>query len=137
MDENHNTAVAQPTAPAFLSSVLASSRVEIQVAPMSAVIPRHYSETPDAEWTWEHLRDYCVDQIILAHGKFPRIPVRENATFQRFAKDWGTDAPKIARYAFEVCGGRWAGAPIAVSRFCRGSDDFFARPIVDRIRQVA
>lgn len=87
----------------------------------------------DDKWGWEELRDYVVEQIEDRSGPFPRDGMREAAIFKRFCDTWKAEAPAIARYAFEVHDGRWAGAPIRIQRFCRGSDEFFARPIQEKI----
>ncbi len=114
------------------AGVRITSRVEI--GQPDDALTKHYSQIPAAEWGWEHLRDYCVDQIVALHGPFPRMnQPAEDATFQRFHREWGADAPRIARYAFEICGGRWGGAPISVNRFCKNSDPYFAKPICDKI----
>lgn len=114
------------------AGVRITSRVEI--GQPDDTLSKHYSQMPAAEWGWEQLRDYCVDQIVVLHGPFPRTkPYAEMAIFQRFCKEWGPDAPRIARYAFEICHGRWGGAPISLNRFCKDSDPFFAKPIADKI----
>jgi hypothetical protein len=106
---------------------------KVEIAPAGRVVRKHYTEVPAAEWDWEHLRDYSVDQIIRLHGPFPRRAFTEDAVFKRFHGEWGADAPRIARYAFEISGGRWGGSPISVNRFCKESDPYFARPIADKI----
>lgn len=87
--------------------------------------------TPEEQWTWSELRDYVVAQIEDLHGPFPRDARKEASIFQRFCKEYGSAAPAIARYAFEVKDGRWKGAPISVSRFCKASDPWFAQPILE------
>lgn len=89
----------------------------------------------DEAWDWEALRDYVVDKIEFFHGGFPRDFLKEKAIFSRFAKEFGTDAVRIARFVFEgpAADGRWAGAPVSINRFCKGSDEFFARPILEKI----
>lgn len=88
---------------------------------------------PPAEWMWEELRDYVVAQIEKCSGKFPRDPKKETGIFMSFAGRWGTLAGPIAIFAFETCNGRWKGAPIAVTRFCRNSDPYFAEEIAQRL----
>lgn len=87
----------------------------------------------DVDWGWEDLRNYVVTQIEEHFGAFPRDSVKEAAIFKRFTSTFGTDAPRVARYAFEVCEGYWAGAPISVNRFCKASDEYFAEPILRRL----
>lgn len=89
-----------------------------------------------ADWGWEQTRDYVAAQIEARWGVFPRDPAKERSIFVRFCRDW-PDHEAIARYAFEHCDGMWAGAPIRVTRFCKGSDDFFAAEIRRRIVAAA
>lgn len=94
-----------------------------------------YEAKPEAEWGWSEFRDFVVDKITEAHGPFPRSDVKEAGIFKRFLAEYGVaDAVAIVRYAFEVCDGRWANAPIGIARFCRGSDPYFAQPILERIK---
>lgn len=89
------------------------------------------------EWGWDALRDYVVAEIEARFGAFPRDGKKEYGIFTSFVGRWGSDAAQaIARYAFEVCDGRWAGAPISVTRFCKGSDPFFGAVIAQRIGEV-
>jgi hypothetical protein len=91
--------------------------------------PRSYVSQNDEHWDWEALRDYVVEQIEKRHGMFPREGAKEKAIFARFIKDWGPRAAPIARYAFEVRGGIWKGAPIKVTRFTKACDPYFAAEI--------
>ena len=81
-------------------------------------------------WGWEEVRDYVVSEIEDRFGAFPRDQRKEAAIFQRFCNTYGGAAPIIAQYAFGVCGGWWKNAPIQVTRFCKGSDPYFADPIL-------
>lgn len=85
------------------------------------------------EWTWQDLRDYVVHEIEARFGLFPRDHNKETGIFKGFHSRWGVDSQAIARYAFEVLGGRWAGAPISVFRFTKGSDEYFAAEIHQRL----
>ena len=88
-------------------------------------------------WGWRELRDYVVIEIERRYGAFPRDQRKEYGIFNSFVNRWGAeDAQAIARYAFEMLDGRWAGAPISIFRFCKGSDDFFARPILDYVEDA-
>ena len=88
------------------------------------------------DWSWDDLRNYVVVQIEERLGVFPRDSRKEAGIFKSFLSRWPEgQAQAIARYAFEVCDGRWAGAPISVNRFCKGSDPYFAAKIVDRLVQ--
>jgi hypothetical protein len=84
-------------------------------------------------WAWDDLRDYVVSGIEDRFGAFPRDTRKESGIFKSFLARWGEQAQAIARYAFEVADGRWAGAPISVNRFCKGSDPYFAEVIVARL----
>lgn len=82
-----------------------------------------------ARWDWEDLRNYVVREIESRFGEFPKDPLRLKGIFQGFARRHGELAGPIAVAAFELHGGRWKGAPISVTRFCAGSDPYFAVPI--------
>ena len=60
----------------------------------------------------------------------PRDPRKEYGIFTGFLARWGAAAVPIARYAFDIKDGMWMGEPITVSRFCKGSDPWFANTIV-------
>lgn len=93
--------------------------------------------TETAEWSWQELRDFVVSSIERISGPFPRDSRKEYGIFSRYLKEHGQDGIRVARYAFEVCGGWWNGAPISVSRFAKGSDQYFTQPILDRLRDGA
>lgn len=88
------------------------------------------------DWGWDQLRDYVVTEIEKVRGVFPRNTITEKSIFVGFLNRWGADAPRIARYAFEVAGGYWRNAPISVNRFCKNSDEYFAKPIAEHLRQA-
>lgn len=88
-------------------------------------------------WGWSELRDYVVSSIEARFGSFPRDAKKEASIFGRFVKEHGVMAPAIARYAMEDCDGWWRNAPVSVTRFCRGSDPFFADPIKERLSQTS
>lgn len=88
---------------------------------------------PPEHWSWEQLRDYVVRQIETIHGPYPRNFIREASIFKSFLTRWDHQAGAIARCAFEVHGGMWKGAPITTSRFCKGSDPFFALLIAETL----
>lgn len=90
------------------------------------------------EWTWVELRDYVVAEIINRFGPFPRDARKEYGIFNRFFNEYGKDGVAIAKYAFgPACDGWWAKAPISINRFCKGSDSYFAAPILERLADVA
>lgn len=89
--------------------------------------------TEPSEWTWEQLRDYVVSRIEAISGPFPRDPLKEKGIFSGFSSRWGKQAGPIAEFAFETMEGRWKGAPVSVSRFCKGSDPYFASEIAKRL----
>lgn len=86
-----------------------------------------------AGWGWSEIRDYVVSAIEARFGSFPRDARKEAAIFKRFALQYGSDAGRIAQYAFETCDGWWMNSPVSVQRFCRGSDLYFASPILARL----
>lgn len=93
---------------------------------------------PESSWGWEQVRDYVVTQIVDRFGPFPRDSKREYGIFSRFTSTHGpVEAIRIARYAFEVCDGWWCGAPISVTRFCKGSDEYFSRVILNRLAEAS
>jgi hypothetical protein len=87
----------------------------------------------ESEWGWEELRDYVVSSIEKRHGAFPRNYKTEASIFKAFISRWGSQAPAIARFAFEFSDGMWHNAPISVNRFCKASDAYFAVPISQRL----
>ena len=94
---------------------------------------RAYLSRPVEQWSWSDLRDYVVHQIESRFGTFPRDAKKEYGIFSRFHKAYGEKAGLIAKHAFEVSDGWWANAPISVNRFCKGSDPYFAEPILARL----
>lgn len=86
------------------------------------------------EWSWEQLRDYVLRQIAERHGPQPGGgEAKTAAIFRSFAARHGNQAGPIAVFAFEQMDGYWRSAPITVSRFTKGSDPYFAFPIIERI----
>lgn len=115
------------------TSVKVMERVSVTSLPSTS---RGHLMRPDSEWTWSDLRDYVISEIEKCSGVFPRNQRKEQGIFNRFHSEFGPEeSAAIARHAFEVCNGWWANAPISVNRFCRGSDDFFARPILSKLTQ--
>lgn len=97
----------------------------------------HLVQAADAEWEWQQLRDYVVNEIENRFGPFPRFsPVKESGIFKSFIKRW-PNAVAIARFAFEHSEGMWRGAPINIQRFCKGNDPYFAAVISERIAAAA
>ncbi len=88
-----------------------------------------------ADWDWQDLQAYVATRIIEIHGPFPRDDRKECGIFKSFVARHGKMAGPIAKFAFEVVGGEWMGAPIQVTRFCKGSDPYFSDPIKIRLGQ--
>lgn len=129
---NFDTDLDQPGVTQITTAVEVEESVKIKHKPS---VSREY--LGKAVWGWRDLRDYVVYEIQERHGAFPRDQRKEYGIFTSFVNRWGAeDAQAIARYAFEMLDGRWAGAPISIYRFCKGSDDFFARPILDYIEDA-
>lgn len=100
---------------------------------VTAVAGASYLLKEDGQWSWEDLRDYVMGQIEQYHGPQVRNAVKEASVFRSFLARHGEQAPAIARFAFEVSRGMWQRAPIAVNRFCKASDVYFADPIKKRL----
>ena len=79
-----------------------------------------------------------VAAIEARFGPFPRHLPQEVSVMKSFMERFGTDAPRIARYAFEspVTKGMWGNAPIRVTRFTRASDEWFAKPILKQLQRA-
>lgn len=86
------------------------------------------------EWGWSELRDYVAAEIITRFGPFPRDARKEYGIFSRYFGAYGQSGIEVAKYAFEICDGWWANAPVSVNRFCKASDPFFTEPIIARLR---
>jgi hypothetical protein len=86
------------------------------------------------DWSWEQLRDYVLRAVTQRHGPQPtRDPAQINSIFRSFVARWGAQAGPIARFAFEQQDGFWNSAPVTVTRFTKGCDNYFAEPIADRL----
>lgn len=96
---------------------------------------RAYLAKPDEAWEWSDLRDYVVTQIEARFGVFPRDVRKESGIFKSYLARY-PQGPRIARYAFETAEGFWMGAPISVTRFCKGSDPYFSDVIAERLAQL-
>lgn len=124
------------TRPAAVNTVVH----QVEVASTVTVTPRplesrSFVTKDDAAWEWSDLRDYVVSSIETRFGPFPRDAKKEAGIFKAFLARHGERAGAIARFAFEVEGGYWAGAPISVNRFCKGSDPYFSDKIKTRLVQ--
>lgn len=105
---------------------------EITVKPRMSQ-SRTFAGKPDQDWTWADLRDYVVAEIEKRQGPLRRDSYKECGIFKGFLARWGLRAPAIARAAFERYDGSWAGEPIGILRFCKGSDPYFSTVIADTI----
>jgi hypothetical protein len=86
------------------------------------------------DWSWEQLRDYVMRVVAERHGPQPRREQAQiNSVFKSFAVRWGRQAGPIARFAFEQQDGYWRDAPVTITRFTKGNDDYFAGPISERL----
>lgn len=110
---------------------LVEERVTVRALPVRAT----HVASSDGTWDWRQLRDYVVGEIVKVTGQFPRNEAKEAGIFKSFLDRWGSDAAPIARYAFENMHGHWKGAPVSVSRFCKGSDPYFGQLIVDHLNR--
>lgn len=105
--------------------------ITCQTTPLSESQTHLFAQTH--AWEWEQIRDYVVAEIEARTGPFLRDPAKEFGIFSSFKKRWGWRAGAIARYAFEVNNGVWNNQPVAVTRFTKGSDPYFATPISRRL----
>ena len=114
------------------SIVRVSETVKVITQPSSKSMA-HVAK-PDSEWRWSDLQGYVVHEIERRFGSCARKdPKVEYGIFNSFVSRWGAKAPAIARYVFDVCGGYWGNEPVALTRFCKGSDPYFAVPISERL----
>lgn len=120
---------AAPAAPVARTAAVTETVTVTQLPSES----RTHLLKPVDQWGWSELRDYVVTAHEERFGPFPRDARKEYGIFTRFAKEWGGHAGAIAKYAFETCDGWWMNAPVTVNRFCKGSDPYFAKPIMDRL----
>lgn len=127
------TVQVQQTIPA-VRETLTVTRPEPVAAPVQSREARTTDVGKDPHaWSWEDLRNYVVREIETRFGEFPKDPIRLRAIFYSFHQRHGELAGPIAKAAFELHGGRWKGAPVSVTRFCKGSDQYFAIPIKERL----
>lgn len=136
--------VAAPTsaptpAPQPSQAVTTTAPAIVQQVTVTPNVPRSDLLSPDTQrWGWEEFRDYVVAKITETFGPFPRDARKEHAIFRRFFSEYGSDAIAIVDYAFgPICGGMWRGAPISINRFCKASDDYFAKAILERLADVS
>lgn len=108
-------------------------RETVQVHPAQERRATHLLKAPES-WNWQDLQSYVASQIIAIHGPFPRDDRKEAGIFKGFVARHGEMAGPIAKYAFELADGMWMNAPIQVTRFCRGSDPWFADKIKARLQ---
>lgn len=104
--------------------------ITVQTLPLES---KAFLARPADQWSWSDLRDYVVTEIERRFGTFPRDAKKEYGIFTRFHKAYGERSGMIAKHAFEVCDGWWSNAPISINRFCKGSDPYFAEPILARL----
>jgi hypothetical protein len=124
------TSAIQRPQPRTITGAAVSESVTVTALPSES---RSHLLVPVEEWGWGELRDYVVTSREARFGAFPREARKEYGIFTRFSKEFGADAGRIAQYAFETCDGWWMNAPVTVQRFCKGSDKYFAIPILGRL----
>lgn len=107
-----------------------ADRVVVRAEPRTA-----YLAVEETSWSWEELRDYVADEITKRFGLFPRDHKKEYGIFKAFLDRWGARAVPIAKFAFEIHDGRWRGAPVKITRFCKASDPYFATLIDEYLRK--
>ncbi|MFH8483117.1 hypothetical protein [Streptomyces sp. NPDC018055] len=108
----------------------------IQVPPPTVRVSMAATDLLDspADWNARQLQDYVERAVAERHGPQPTgNEAKHAAIFQSFHKRWGNLAGPIARFAFEQQDGFWHSAPVTALRFTKGSDEYFARPISERL----
>lgn len=110
--------------------IVSQTDTEDAVAP--SVSKTHLVSDP-SEWGWREVRDYVVEAIERRIGAFPRSPIKEKAIFESFCNRWGDKAGPIAQLAVEVHECWWRNSPLSVTRFCKGSDPYFAEPLAAKL----
>ena len=91
----------------------------------------------DAAFGPAEVLTYVAREIESRFGPFPRSPHKEKAIFARFCAHYGEWALPIARHAFQAKGGYWKGAPVSMTRFCKGSDPYFGDLILAHLHNIA
>lgn len=132
VDEQVATRVTITQPVAMVTETITAKPVDKPVKQNAAA----YLTKPDNEWTWKDLRDYVVAEIEARFGAIPHETNKETGIFKSFFDRWGPKASVIARYSFDIADGRWRGAPISPTRFCKGSDPYFAQVIIDRLEAI-
>lgn len=102
------------------------------------IAPAAHLLRPEDQWDAGTLRDYVVGQITELFGAPARNPAAEIAIFRAFLDRWGTvTGVRIAKSAFgPIHRGWWNNAPIGVSRFSKGGDQYFAAEIAKTLTQA-
>jgi hypothetical protein len=139
-DSDLDTARAHGQRTVRVTTSVPQVRETVTITPLPASEPVAARETrrtdvgkPAEEWGWEDLRTYVVRQIETFHGEFPKDPARIAGIFKSFCSRYGAMAGPIAVAAFEIHRGYWRGSPISVTRFCKGSDQYFGNVIASRL----
>ncbi len=120
-----------------IEQVVQTVSEDVVVRPLRPAVDKTHLVSADEKWTWQELRDYVVGEILNRFGVFPRDEKKERGIFSSFVTRYPGQAAAIAKYAFEFKGGYWKGAPISVTRFCKGSDPYFADPIKSTLDNIA
>jgi len=121
----------------LFDSVEVAAPVVVPEAPTPAqapVVDASHTMTPDDEWDWEDMRNFCMSEMERYHGPQVRNPIKEKSIFGSFVSRHGSaNSAAIARFAFGFCKGMWNSAPISINRFCKASDQYFADQIKQRL----
>lgn len=116
-----------------LSDAVPAVTETVRVRPAPPEAGQTHVGVDPARWGLDALRSYIATQIERHHGPFPRDAKKERAILSSFLARWGAQAGPIAEYAFTVAGGMWRGAPVGMTRFCKGSDPYFAALIAEKL----
>jgi hypothetical protein len=129
-DSEIDLAPAAPVVKVETKVAVVQDRVVVRSEPKTS-----YLAIQPEDWGWEELRDYVANETIKRFGVFPRDPKKEFGIFKSFCERWGDRAVMIAKFAFEIQDGRWRGAPVKMTRFCKASDPYFATLIDEYLRK--
>jgi hypothetical protein len=95
---------------------------------------KSYLLKQETDWTWEDLRDYIITSAEHRFGPQLRDALKEASILKAFIGRHGIEnAVLVAMAAYEVYDGMWMNAPVAVTRFTKNSDPYFADVILARV----
>lgn len=117
--------------PTDLDEMGVSSRVVsgVSITERRRPAPKSHLASSHEDWTWEQLRDYLKANISVEGYE----PFKVASIVKGFMARWGGQAVAIAKYLIEDEEGVWAGHPVTITSFCKGSDLYVASPVSERL----